>query len=146
MPTTRSPTTSRTSGRAEGGTGLIGTLVGVTVFLVLLFYAVHLVLNLYATSVVTAAAFDAARVVAGSDGGPEAQAAAERQARELLDGYEGEGSLSFEWGYRSTDGDGVADVVDLHVAATHPTSLLPNLQMPYQTVDRTITVRLERLR
>lgn len=102
-------------------------------------------LNLYATSVVTAAAFDAARIVAGSDGGQAAEEAAERQARELLDGYEGEGSPSFRWGYRSTDGDGIADVVDLRVVATHPTSLLPNLRMPYQTIDRTVTVRLERL-
>lgn len=87
---------------------------------------------------VTAAAFDAARVVAGSDGGPEAEAAAERRARELLDGYDAE-DLAFDWRYTT-------DSVELHVVATHPTALLPRLDLPFQRVDRTIRVRLERLR
>ena len=55
-----------------------------TVFLTLLLFAVHLVLNLYATSVVTAVAFDAARVVAGSEGGRAAEVVAEREARAVL--------------------------------------------------------------
>lgn len=139
---TGSRTTSRTSASGEEGVGLVSSLTGVTVFLVLLLFAVHLVLNLYATSVVTAAAFDAARVVAGRDGD---EAAAERQARELLDGYD-EGDLAFEWSYRSTDGDAEPDVVELRVAARHPTSLLPSAVVPYQEVDRTVRVRLERVR
>lgn len=130
----------------EAGTGLVGSLVGVTVFLVLLLFAVHLVLNLYATSLVTAAAFDSARLVAGSDGGRPAEAAAERQARDLLDGYEGAGSLDFRWRYPSTDGDDLPDLVELQVVATHPTRLLPGLRLPYQRVERTIRVRLERER
>jgi hypothetical protein len=100
------------------------------------------VLNLYATSVVTAAAFDAARVVAGADG---SEAAAERQARELLDGYDA-ADLTFEWRYTSTDGDAVPDIVELRVVARHPTSLLPARVVPYQEVDRTVRVRLERVR
>jgi hypothetical protein len=135
-----SRTTSRTSGsgsRADGeaGVGLVGSLAGVTAFLVLLLFAVHLVLNLYATSVVTAAAFDAARVVAGADGD---EAAAERQARELLDGYAPD-ELSFEW--RTGP-----DVVELRVVARHPTSLLPAGIVPFQEVDRTVRVRVERFR
>ena len=31
----------------EGGAGLVSTLAGVTMFLALLFFAVHLLLNLY---------------------------------------------------------------------------------------------------
>ena len=130
----------------EAGTGPVGSLVGVTVFLVLLLFAVHLVLNLYATSLVTAAAFDAARVVAGGEGGRAAEVGAERAARELLDGYDGEGRLAFEWDYVSTDADAVPDVVELHVVAVHPTSLLAQVQVPFQRVERTITVRLERFR
>jgi hypothetical protein len=91
---------------------------------------------------VTAAAFDAARVVAGADG---SEATAERQARELLDGY-GPEDLVFEWSYPSTDGDAEPDLVELRVVARHPTSLLPRMVVPYQEIDRTVRVRLERLR
>ena len=105
-------------------------------------FAVHLVLNLYATSVVTAAAFDAARVVAGADG---SEVAAERQARELLDGYSAE-DLVFEWSYTSTDGNAEPGVVELRVVARHSTSLLPAMVVPYQEIDRAIRVRVERVR
>ena len=43
--------------------------VGFSVFLVMLLFAVQVLFNLYAASVVTAVSFDAARRVAGSDGG-----------------------------------------------------------------------------
>jgi hypothetical protein len=59
-------------GAAETGTGLLSAVVGVGAFLTLMLFAVHLVLNLYATSVLSAVAFDAARVVSGSDGGAAA--------------------------------------------------------------------------
>ena len=140
------PSGVRPDNRAENGTGLIGSLVGVTVFLTLLLFAVHLVLNLYATTVVTAVAFDAARVVAGSDGGREAEVAAKRQARAVLGRYEDEGDLDFGWRYVSTDGDGVPDVVELRVVAVHPTALLAHRRVPFQRVDRTVRVRLERFR
>jgi hypothetical protein len=118
----------------------------VTVFLTLLLLAVHIVLNLYATSVVTAVAFDAARVVAGSDGGRAAEEVAEGQARAALGRYEEDGDLDFAWRYVSTDGDGVPDVVELRVVAVHPTALLAHLHVPFQRVDRVVRVRLERFR
>jgi hypothetical protein len=62
----------------ERGTGLIGTVVGVLVFLSFLLFAAQLVLSLYATSVVTAVAYDAAKTVAGADAG--ATEAAQREA------------------------------------------------------------------
>jgi hypothetical protein len=101
------------------------------------------VLNLFATSVVTAAAFDAARVVSGSAGGPRAEAVAERHVRALLGRYEERGDLSFEWRYPDTGGDGRPDVVELRVVATHPTRL-SRLGLPFSQVDRTVRVRLER--
>jgi hypothetical protein len=114
--------------------------VGVTIFLVLLFYAVQLALNLYATSTVTAVAFDAARHVAGSDGGPSSTAAAEAHARSILDEYESRGgTLEFAW---DTSRD---DVVLLEVTAERP-SLFARLSVPFQRVHRTVRVRWERPR
>ena len=141
-----SKTTSNRSSRSEAGTGLIGSIVGVTVFLVLLLFAVHLVLNLYGTSVVTAAAFDAARLRAGGAGAEVSEAEAEQQVLELLDGYRDGGRLQLSWSYPDTDGDGEADVVALRIVAAHPTDLLAGVRFPLQDTDRTISVRMERLR
>ena len=124
----------------DTGTGLVGSLVGVTVVLVLLLFAVQLALNLYATSAVTSVAFDAARQVATSDGGPDSTAAAEAHARGLLGRFEaGGGTLRFDW---TTTRD---DVVVLRVVAERP-SLLANISFPFQRVARTVTVRWERAR
>jgi hypothetical protein len=124
----------------EAGAGMVSSVVGVAAFLTLLLYAVQLALNLYATSTVTAAAFDAARIVAGSDGD---EAEAEAHLRELLDGMD---SLATTWGYRDTDGIGGADVVELRVVVDNPTRLLRAVPVPYQRVARTVTVRLEAFR
>ncbi|HTN81274.1 MAG TPA: hypothetical protein VMK16_16500 [Acidimicrobiales bacterium] len=50
----------------DAGSGLVSSLAGVTAFLAFLFLAVHLIVGLYATSVVQEAAAEAARRVAGS--------------------------------------------------------------------------------
>jgi hypothetical protein len=143
---TRSRTTSTRSADGEEGAGLLSTLVGVTAFLVLLLFAVHVVLNLYAASTVTAVAFDAAREVAGADAGPEAQAAAEARARGVL-GRSGEPDvLRLSWAYPSTDGDGEPDLVELRVRAESPSAFLPGVELPLASVDRTIRIRLERPR
>lgn len=139
-------TSSRSSRGAEAGSGVLGTLVGVTVFLTLLLFAVHLVLNLYGTSVVTAAAFDAARLRAGDDGRAVSESEAERHALQLLGGYERDGRLQLSWSYPDTDGDGAPDVVALRVVAAHPTDLVRRARFPFQHLDRTVTVRLERVR
>ncbi len=139
-------TSSRSSSGAEAGSGVVGTLVGVTVFLTMLLFAVHLVLNLYGSSIVTAAAFDAARLRAGDDGRVVSEAEAERHALQLLGGYERGGRLELSWSYPDTDGDGEADVVALRVVAEHPTRLAPRPGFPFQRVDRTVTVRMERVR
>lgn len=133
-------------GGGEAGAGLLGPIIGVTVFLVLLLFAVHLVLNLYGTSVVTAAAFDAARLRAGGAGAEVSEGEAERHVLELLGAYRADGRLELSWRYPDTDGDGAPDVVALRVVAEHPTNLVAGLDLPLQRVDRTITVRMERLR
>lgn len=130
----RSSRTSTTS--AEAGAGLIGSIVGVTVFLTLLLFAVQLALNLYATSAVSAVAWDAAREVA-HDGEPEP---AERRARSILERYEARGGrLSFDWDLRRED------VVVLHVVAERE-PLLAGIRFPFQRIERTVTVRWERFR
>jgi hypothetical protein len=144
MPASTSKPTSTTSVRRlqqeERGTGLLGSVVGVTVFLVLLLFATQLALNLYATSAVTSVAFDAAREVAGSDGGPASADRAERHARSVLDRFEsGGGRLEFAWDV------GREDVVALTVVAERP-SLLSRVRFPFQRVRRTVTVRWERPR
>lgn len=114
-------------------------MVGVTVFLVLLLFAVQVVLNLYAASAVTGVAFDAARVVAGADGGDTAAGAAEAQARAVLAAFEANGGrLELTWDLSSPE------VVRLTVRATRP-PLLANVPFPFERVERTVTVRRERV-
>ena len=82
----------------DAGVGAVSSLVGVTVFLLLLLFAVQLTLNLYATSAVTSVAFDAARSVAATDGDLSARNAAEAHARTVLDRFEEDGGrLEFAW-------------------------------------------------
>lgn len=126
--------------RDEEGTGLIASTVGILIFLIFLLLAVQVLFGLYARSAVTAATFDAARIVAGADAGatPEAQLDAEAGARRALGRY-GQ-RVAFRW---SID----ADIVSLSVHVQSP-SLLPALVRPLQldTIDRTVRVRRERVR
>ena len=94
----------------------------------------------------TAVAFDAAREVAGADGGPRAEQAAEHRARAVLGRAGAPDVLRLSWAYPSTDGDAEPDVVELRVQADSPSSFLPGVPLPLSSVDRTIRVRLERLR
>jgi hypothetical protein len=114
--------------------------IGFSVFLVMLLFAVQVLFNLYAASVVTAVSYDAARRVAGSDGGPGLVAEAENQARQELGRYAAR--VSFDWSATSTD-----EVV-LRVQTRNPHVLLPVLAGPaaLDRLDRTIRVRVERFR
>jgi hypothetical protein len=138
MPVSASRRTSTTSG--ESGAGLLSSIVGVTVFLVLLLFAVQLALNLYATSAITTVAFDAAREVAGSDGGVDSTERAEARARSLLGRFEsGGGELDFRWDTSRPD------AVVLEVIAERP-PMLANVRFPFQRIERTAFVRWERAR
>jgi hypothetical protein len=112
------------------------------VFFALLLVAVQLLFNLYATTVVTAVAFDAARVVAGRDG-PDAsarQSVAEGSARRLLGRYGRR--VSFDW-QQSDD-----DTVVLRVRADNPSFVVRSWarSLGFDHIDRTVRVRVERLR
>ena len=56
----------RNGATPERGAGLVGTVAGITVILVLLLFATQVLVDLYARSAVTAAAYDAARQVAAA--------------------------------------------------------------------------------
>jgi hypothetical protein len=140
-------TRSEADAAADRGAGLVSALVGITVFLTLLLFSAQLLVGLYARSVVTAAAFDAARIAAGAasdsdgDGLPDGDAlsAAETHARRLL-GRFGREQARFDW---SVDGDRVA----LRVRAAAPRLLGAGLGNGILgDIDRTVRVRLERFR
>ena len=124
----------------ERGGGPISMWIGFSVFLVMLLFAVQVLFNLYAASVVTAVSYDAARRVAGSDGGPEYMADAEEQARQSLGRYASR--VTFDWS-ATTD-----EEVVLRVQTDNPNVLLPVLAGPaaLDQLDRTIRVRVERFR
>jgi hypothetical protein len=121
----------------ERGGGPLSAWFGFVVFLVLLLFAVQVLFNLYATSVVTSVAYDAARKVAGQHGGPESQAEAESDARRALGRYSDR--VTFEW-------DSSGEVVALRVRATSASVLFPAMAGPlaFGDIDRTVRVRVER--
>ena len=127
------------------GSGLFGTLMGFTVFMLLLVVAVQVLFNLYATTVVTGAAYDAARLVAGYDSASDrcaATAGAEAALRGRLGGYTERGTVTLAWTCRDPE------TVSLAVLADHPTILPRRLRglTGLGRLERTIEVRVEDLR
>jgi Flp pilus assembly protein TadG len=129
--------------RSERGAGLFSTSFGILFFLGFLLFAVQLLFNLYSTSVVTSATYDAARQVAttaSQPATPEQLAAAEDHARTLLGRY-GD-AATFTWDLSDPD------VVKLRVVVENPRVLSRTLAraVGFDTIDRTVTVRVEELR
>ena len=124
----------------ERGGGPISVWVGFSVFLVMLLFAVQVLFNLYAASVVTAVSYDAARRVAGSDGGPSYIAEAEDRARQALGRYASR--VTFDWSATSEE------QVVLRVQSDNPSVMLPVAAglAAFDRLDRTIRVRVERFR
>jgi hypothetical protein len=119
----------------------VGTFIGVAIFLVLVLFATQVLFGLYATSVVTAATYDAAKTVAGADAGGEvsARADAEANARSQLGRFGDD--VRFDW-------QPAADTVALTVRAPRP-SLLPRALVSgvgLGDIVRTVRVRSERVR
>lgn len=126
--------------RGERGSGPIATWIGFGVFLGMLLFAVQALLNLYATTVVTSVTYDAARQVAGSNGGPSAMSGAESWARRLLGRFGDQ--VSFDWSGTT------ADDVALRVRAKVPSVMLrwSGGAMPFGHIDRTVRLRVEKFR
>lgn len=130
----------------ERGAGLIGTIGALAVFFVLLTFAVQLLFNLYATSAVTAAAYDAASMAASGEvdhTDPRAVDAAlegaEDHARELLGAYGDRARFTWE-----VD----PERVRLSVEVTHArVAISPVLgAFGLNRVDRSVEVRVEQPR
>jgi Flp pilus assembly protein TadG len=130
----------------DAGSGLISTIAGLLVFLALLLFAVQTLVALYARSVTTDAAYEGARMVAGSrtdhDASPipdDARTHAEELVRRQLGAF-GE-RVELDWS--STTWDTVA----LTVRARPPGFLWAGLRgVGAPAISRTVRVRVEQLR
>jgi hypothetical protein len=139
-------TTSGPRARDDCGAGLVSSLAGLLAFLALLLFAVQTLVALHTRSVVTDAAYEGARAVAGArvdHTDPVAVASAEADAtatvRRLL-GRFGE-KVELDWSGTT------ADAVSLTVRARPPGFLWTALRGPGAAiVDRTVHVRVEELR
>lgn len=132
--------------RRQAGTGLIATTAGVSVFLILLLFAVQLSVNLLATSTVSAAGYDAARTVASrhvDHTNPSAVIAAQRQAESTFHRIVGRAGADarFQW---QLDATSVRLRVLMRPPAILPRSLGATVGM--DDIDRTFVVRVEELR
>jgi len=125
----------------DDGAGLISTAAGVVVFLVFLLFAVQLLFGLYASSMVTAVANDAASRAASADAPP--LATIEADARDSL-GEVGR-TASFDWDLEDADGDGALDTVVLEVVTRPPRFIPPSIggSIGLDEVRRTVRVRAE---
>ncbi len=140
LPACAGPTQAdRPSGEPERGSGLFGTWFGMVVILVVFLFAVQVLFDLQARSVVTAVAYDAARRVAAASGqsSAPAQVRAEADARRALGRYGNH--VRFEW--RSHP-----DAIRLHVVVDNPRLGLASFGSPLglDHIDRTVVVRVER--
>lgn len=127
--TRRTPGTRRVD-RGERGAGVFSSVFGVSFFLVFLLFAVQLLWGLYATTVVTAAAYDAGRTAARTG---DAGAGAARFASTVGD-YDATASVAVG-----------EEVVVVTVSGTNPT-LLPERwarQLPFGSIERTVRIRRE---
>ncbi len=141
------PSADPRSGRrcaGDRGTGLIASFAAVVVFLAFLLFAVQLLVGLYATTSVTSAAFDGARLVAGdqvdhADPVDEADArmAGDARIRSELGAFGR--TAEIDWS-ASTDQE-----IVVRVQGDAPRFLFPGLQHALGTghIDRTVEVRVE---
>jgi Flp pilus assembly protein TadG len=120
--------------RDERGTGVVGTAFGAAVFIAFLLLATHTLLSLYASSVISATAWDAARLAADSRAS-DSQVAAEAKARNRLHGFE---NVSVDV---RQDENGVT----VHIQADRPMFLPAALAKSsgLQRFDKTVHARTE---
>ena len=129
--------------RSDRGSGVFSSVFGVGVFLILLFFASHVLLNLWLTSSIDSVAHDAATDVATSGADDAHLAAVEersiRRAREVLGPSGDRVDLQFE-------NDPTGQAIVLHVSAP-ALDLLPALVSDATGlggVDHRISVHRER--
>jgi hypothetical protein len=131
------PGTATTRRGPDLGTSIVGTLVGFLIFMTLLLFSAQMLVRMYATSTLTAAAARAAQAVAEAPDPLTAAPAAESDARQQLGSF-GATRTRFDW--LEVDGQQVV----LRVRGDSP-SFLP-LPTGWSLITRTVTVRTERFR
>ena len=128
----------------QRGTGIVGTLFGVTAFLLFLMFAVQVLLGLYTTTVVTAATVDAASELAHRPDPTDSasQQLVQAQAVSRLGPFARRpGQIAFAWD--GTDDDTVVLTVHAHKMTILPPAFGRGLG---NRIDRTVRVRVERVR
>jgi hypothetical protein len=122
---------------------LLATSTGVMVFLLLMLVAVQVVYQLYAASMVTAAAFDGARLAAGADLADEPARGATVAKERVVDLLGTYGRDRIETLDVHRDGD----VIALHIVTKNPGFLPTALRQPMglDEIDRTVRVRVEQV-
>jgi hypothetical protein len=127
----------------QAGNGPVTVVFGVAVFLVFLLLSSQVIVHLYATSTVTAAAFDAARRVAAEEGGAcgPGGSHAREQASRVLGRYAADAG-----GAIRVDCTVVDDLVQVTVAGPSPARAMARTLgglTSLETIERTASVRLE---
>jgi Flp pilus assembly protein TadG len=122
----------------DRGAGLFSAAFGLVIFLAFLMLAVQVLVSLYATSVVTGAAYDAGRYAARTGDAGAAQA---RFARSV-GGADVAASISI------VNGTNGPDQVIVTISGKAPTFLAGRFaaDLPFGTIDRTIRIRGESFR
>jgi hypothetical protein len=123
---------------SSSGVGIFSSVFGLLFFLTFLLFAVQIVYSLYATSVISAAAYDAGRQLART-GDP---LIAEARFADTVGSYHASAAFSFEGGTNFGD----AETIVVSVTGANPT-LLPDRfaePLPFATVHRTIRIRNEK--
>ncbi|MFP3902352.1 MAG: hypothetical protein ACLFXM_15965 [Acidimicrobiia bacterium] len=132
----------------DRGTGVFASAAGLLVFLLFLLLAAHVLIGLFATSVVRAALNDAAtRAAAGGPPGGEADLARLADEAEASLGRMGE-RTTVELAYVDDDGDDLPDVVEGRAVAVPP-GLIPRTlggAFGVGEVDVSVRIRVERFR
>lgn len=133
--------------RADRGTGLVGSVFGLLVTMLLMALAVQVMLGLYATSTLRATVYDAAARAANR--GATSAADLDRLAHdaELSLGAMGE-RTDISLHTEDTDGDGLADVV-VGTGAAVPPRVVPRSiggMVGFEQVRAGARVRIERVR
>jgi hypothetical protein len=120
----------------EAGAGLVSSLAGVMVFLAFLLFAAQILVHLFASSYVNAAAFDAARLASGA--GDVSPGEAEAHGRSVLGAYAQR--------LDAFDVQRTEEQVTVRVRVRSP-ALLPRTFgriIGAEAIDRTVTLRRER--
>lgn len=136
---------NRSGSEHERGAGLISTIAGLLVFLALMLFAVQSIISLYARSLTTDAAYEAARIVAGArtshDAAPVPETSrvhAEEIVRQQLGSFGDR--VSLDWSASTWDS------IALTVHAQPPGFLWGSFAGGARVIERTVRVRVERFR